>query len=142
MKKSNQSLRLIFALLVLTFVSANCVSLGKNPMTGYLGFEPLGSYTFPATLDQNLLSYPSDGNIGNKVGMSCVTKYNNSFIIPLFATGDASVQAAADKGDIKKIRYVSFKTIVSNKFANPGIIPIPNIYFAPYSRYCTVVFGD
>lgn len=111
-------------------------------MTGHLGFEPLGSYTFPATLDQNLLSYPSDGNIGNKVGMSCVTKYSNSFIIPLFATGDASVQAAADKGDIKKIRYVSFKTIVSNKFANPGIIPIPNIYFAPYSRYCTVVFGD
>ena len=83
---------------------------------------PMGSvYTqIEAPLD---LSSAGGKEIGPKCGEA------SSFaILGIFASGDASIHAAAENGGIRKVNHVDYR--------------FKNVLLGAYSRYTTVVYGE
>lgn len=132
---------LVFVAVVL--LSVNCLSTANGRMNTVYGLEPIGVYTFPT--DNNSLGVitiadaKADKNadknaetlVSTKQGMSCVTRFDLFFILPI-AWGDASVGAAASKGEIARVKSIAYKTKRDVSFLPPGFS----------GKYCTIAYGD
>ncbi|MDV6235033.1 TRL domain-containing protein [Leptospira ellisii] len=133
---------LVFVAVVL--LSVNCISTANGRMNTPYGLEPIGVYTFPT--DNNSLGVitvadaaKTDKNadknaehlVSTKQGMSCVTRFDFFFILPI-AWGDASVGAAASKGEIARVKSIAYKTKRDVSLLPPGLT----------GKYCTIAYGD
>lgn len=119
---------------------SNCFSMpigDGSPVRsfGILGtsimFAP-GTYTYPAPG----MTLPEDGEIGSKVGTSCLTQTYLLYYVPTSVRGDMSIPAAAKAGGIKKVKMVSYQA------KRPASIFGFYSIFNEVIQYCTVVHGD
>jgi TRL-like protein family len=91
-------------------------------LTGCAGFafgvgQPVGALYTQASTGGRV----TDNNIGKKKGEACATS-----ILGLVTTGDASIRAAADAGNIRQISSVDSSMM--------NILGL-------YAKYCTIVSG-
>ena len=96
-----------------------------------LALTGCGAYRCPveppeAVLHTDILA-PLDPNVqGETLGEKKGTASSRQ-LLSLFAWGDASIQAAAEAGEITIIRHVDYRFVD---------------YFRVYSRFTTIVYGD
>jgi hypothetical protein len=142
-------LKLAKALILLSFCVgfSNCLPSVRGNATTFFGGEPIGVYTFSSPT--KLTTFPADGNLGDRVAMSCV--YQSDLYTYSVAFGDASIASIAQRSGISRIRYVNTKTKTSvgqstMHFFNSYPIFLSGLTgLLPFHRnteHCISIYGD
>jgi hypothetical protein len=103
-----------------TVVTKLILALSCSVLFGGCAFAP-GAVIAPITLDMRGPVSAGPAATSPKVGRA------EAWGILVFATGDASIQAAANNGGIKRIHHVDNETL--------NILGV-------YARYTTIVYGE
>jgi hypothetical protein len=141
-------LKLAKSLILLSFSVgfSNCLPSVRGNATTLYGGEPIGVYTFSAPT--KLTTLPADGNLGDRVAMSCV--FQSDYFNYSVAFGDASIASTAQRSGISRIRYVNTKTKTSVGQSSQNFfnwIPVMGFYYGllPIHRnteHCISIYGD
>lgn len=99
----------IAALLSFAFIVSGCATSGSSPN----GWALIKEEKIPA--------FVTDNAKANKLGRACATN-----ILSIYASGDASIEAAKKEGGITKVAYVDYE--MEN--------------YVVYGKVCTVVRGE
>ena len=109
----NHDTSLLFALLFVTLTIAGCAASAMSPVRGALYTDAKGPVAATSL---------AEGTEAPKMGTASATS-----ILGLLGTGDASIEAAMDEGNITSVYWVDYESY--------GILGI-------YAEYTVIVYGE